>query len=208
MKNRNFLILMATLISVGIAVAVLLNKCQNPDVAIIPPQAQIDTVKVHERKLQPIIDSLNNINGELQSKDWLNKKSLAQLQAENKRLAKLSESHLDSMALYEPPDSIENEYAGNIKEIIANCAASDSVANVTIRNLDSTIVIAAKIINTKDSLYISLKRSFNTAIEQQIALQQVNSQLQRAVKKKTTLNKILGAIALVGAGFIINAAIK
>ncbi len=205
MKGRSFTLLLAAMVMVTV-VAIVFNQCQERKANAIVPvaiQAQIDTVKSNEFKLQPKIDSLFTENGKLHEKDSINRKSLSFFQAEVKRLAKLAEAHIDSMGLYEPPDSNDNDYAGNIKELIANCAASDSVANETISNLNKALENTAKIIAAKDSSYKLLHNSFDIGIAEQKKDKKYIFTLQKQSKNRGTVNLILGGIGIVLAGILI-----
>lgn len=217
MKSKLPLLGVIVLVSFTVLViCVTFDRCQRRKENVPAPisiQAQIDSVKAHEFKLQPVIDSLNNVNGKLHEKDSLNKKSLAWYQSENKRLAKAANAHIDSMGLYEPPidDSAAianaikdvNDYAGNVKEIIANAAAADSVCNETIKNLDDINLTQTKIITQKDSLYTLLKQSFNASIQEQKRLNAYDLKLQKQSKRRHTANLVLGGIAIVLTGILI-----
>lgn len=207
MKNPKITLAMVGMIVLAIIVlAIIFDRCQERKQAAIVPQtiiAQVDKVKETELKFLPVIDSLKAVNGHLHEKDSLNKKAVTELQKENRRLAKQAEAHIDSMGLYEPPDSNENDYAGNTKELIAAAAASDSACNETIRNLDSTIVVSGKIISQKDSLYNFMKQSFDNSIYQQKLLYQKNQKLEAKVKNKNTLLTIIGGVAIVLGGILL-----
>lgn len=214
MENKPFISILAVATTI-VVTAIIFDRCQERKVVVPIPvdiQAVIDSVKSAEFKLQPKIDSLNTVIGNAHVKDSSDKITMAMLQAKNRSLAKQLEAHIDSMGLYEPPDSNwtepDNDYNGNVREIIANCAASDSIANVRINNLDATLENSRQIIIQKDSLYNVTKRAFEASVSQQINLNETILGLQKKVKKRGTWNKILGGAALIGAGFILNYAIK
>lgn len=200
---------MVAMVSTALIVAaIVFDRCEERKKQLPVPveiNTQVDSVKSHEFRSQHIIDSLNSLVGALKEKEVVDKKSVSFYQSENKRLKRIAESHIDSMGLFEPPDSTfdENDYAGNIRELTAAAAASDSACNERISTLDSINALQVKIIADKDELYSGIKNSFNVGIEQQKVLASENLKLHKKNKNKSTWIKVLAGITVVLSGILI-----
>ena len=201
-KNTIILILACAL------AAVILFTCncrKVPAPVTIPTKEQVQVVVKKEAEINPLADSLQFENLQLQSTIGNMAIDLAIAQANNKILAGKVKVVHDTTTVK------DNEYYSKpqaLNELIANNELADSLCNENIGNLNGQIDNYKKVVNLKDTLNFQLRQSFNTAIEQQNILQGYSKKLERKVKWTQAGKWIWKGAALVGGLFILKTAIK
>ncbi len=204
--SKNFIILVLA----GVIAALILfnDNCKKPvKPVVIPTKDQVKTVEDNEARIQPVIDSLENVVTELKSKETVLVKTLASTQAENRRLGaaiKNSVTFEDGPIDY----GYYTQQQETINDLVANTELADSICNETIGNLHDQLRAKDATIVLKDSAYSMLRGSFNTAMVQQDILADYNKQLTKQLKRKQVASFIWKGAALVGGIFILKGAIK
>ncbi len=205
--NKNLIILVLA----GVIAALILfnGNCKKPvKPVVIPTKDQVKTVEDNEARIQPVIDSLENVVTELKSKETVLVKTLVSTQAENRRLSKFIKT-AESIAngSGETPTT-DSTYPELVNSLILNAELADSICNETIGNLHDQLRAQDATIVLKDSAYSLLRGSFNTAMVQQDILADYNKQLTKQLKRKQVASFIWKGAALVGGIFILKSAIK
>ncbi len=205
--SKNFIIVLLA----GIIAALILfnGNCKKPvKPVVIPVKEQVKTVEDNEAKIQPIVDSLENVVTDLKIREVVLVKTLASTQAENRKLSKFIKT-AEAIANGEgvTPDT-SSSYPELVNALIRNSEIADSMCNETVYNLQGQVKAQAQTIVLKDSAYGMLRTSFNTAMVQQNILADYNKQLNKQLKKKQVASFIWKGAALVGGIFILKSAIK
>ncbi len=205
--SKNFVII---LLAGAIAALILFNgNCKKPvKPDVIPVKEHVKTVEANEARIQPVVDSLENVVTELKVKETALVRTLANTQAENRRLSKFIKVAEGIANGDGSTPVVDSTYPELVNSLILNAELADSICNETIGNLHDQLNAQDATIVLKDSAYSLLRGSFNTAMVQQDILGEYNKQLKKQLKKKQVASFIWKGAALVGGIFILKSAIK
>jgi len=170
------------------------SKVEKP--VIIPVKQQVEVIKKKESTIIPKVDSAKLIVQKLQSEKSKLLQSLKHYQSENKRLGGLALQI----------DTIYKDRA--VSDLVDNTAASDSLCNETIANLETTVNKQAEIITLKDSMYLTLRTAFNSSVDQQKLWSDYTRKLERKVKWTQAGRFGWKAAAVAGGLFILKSVVK
>jgi hypothetical protein len=184
------------------------GNCNGPDPnpgMTVKPKEIITEVEKSEKEQQHKIVELETKNQQLlqelaTTKELLNKVK-QKTKARESRIIKLTESKgfsakellakNKSLQLPDTPNLICDSLITQVNEYIEDNAVKDSLYELQVTQLDSTIVIQDSIINLNLHLNKELKGSLMQSIAQQEDLYQQNQQLKRKFKKQKFRSKLI-----------------
>lgn len=157
---------------------------QDPDAPVITPTKEIkknvaDTEAVYKAR----IDSLNQVNADLQKTNQVTLDDLQTAQQRGRTLAAAlkKRSKGDTTIVAGGTDEPGN---GSIDEYIANSELRDTLCNKAITNLQDQVVNRDRVITQKDTLYSRIRSTLDFTLNQQDQLIKYNKDLKKQIKRK------------------------
>ncbi len=193
-------------LAAGFIIAILFFKsCHKDPVApvIISPKELVKTVIQKEKENFVKIDSFLRIENSLRKSAESLKYSYADLQKRNVLLS----IKADSLAQLVP---VANDYEQGNKEALIrtidilyeNEIIKDSLCTAQVSTLENVVMVNKKIITGKDSLYANLRRSFDTAIDNNLKILDFTKFQKKEIRRRK-VGAFVWKVAAIGAGLFI-----